>query len=208
MILYSDVMKHRNKIGKFFSETKRNPRTWDLYQSSGNVLSFGSGNVNDPNYQEIKNIFVNTFSCDSDTSSGADYKNLDEIEKTKKFDLIICEHVLEHVKIEDFINDLAEKLYNVGADDSKLVVTLPNIYNVGGFFCNFDHKNFAPPIDIAAILCCVGFELIDVYKWSKIHHMVQHFSMNEIEKFLENFLEKNYGLEVDRYVTMVFQKNG
>lgn len=33
-------------------------------------------------------------------------------------------------------------------------------------------------------------------------------NFSDTEKFIESFIEKHYGLQTDRYVTLVFQKNG
>lgn len=205
-ILYSDIVKQRGKINNYFSDAIRKPRIWTDYPCSGNVLSFGSGNVDSANHQEIKLNYNNVISCDSDLSSGSDYKNLVEIDK--KFDLIICEHVFEHIKIEEFIGGLAQKFYDICNDNSKFIITIPNVNNFGSFFSHFDHKNFSPPIDLAAIFCCVGFEVKEVYKWSKINHMINHNNFDDTENYLSIFLQKHYGLELDRYITMVFQKNG
>lgn len=206
MTSYIEIYKKRGEIGTYFSNAKRKPRIWNDYLYNEKVLNFGSGDVNAANHQEIKNIFRNVFSCDSDVSSGADYKNINEIDT--KFDLVICEQVFEHIKIEDFINGFAKKIFDICNQKSNLIITLPNIYNVGTFFSDFDHKNFSPPIDLAAIFCCNGFQIKEVYKWSKINHMVAQQQFNDTEKYLSFFLEKHYGLEIDRYITMVFEKNG
>ena len=151
-------------------------------------------------------MYKNIHTCDSDTTSGADYNNINNI--NQKFDLVICEHVLEHIDIQDIVGGLAKKLFDISNKNSKLVIGLPNINNFGSFFSHYDHKNFAPPIDIAAIFCCVGYDIIDFYKWSKINHMVTHSQFNDTEKYLSMFLEKHYSLEIDRYITMVFEKHG
>jgi hypothetical protein len=206
MLLYSNVVLNRSLICEKFPHLIRKQRVWqNYYHDNEKVLNFGSGNVEAVNHKEIKNLFKNVFSCDSDPSSGADYNSLDLI--NDKFDLIICEHILEHITVEKMY-EVAKKFDELLNDNGKLLVTLPNVLNFGSYFSHYDHKNYSPPIDIAAIICCVGFDVVDMFKWSKEKHMVYQSSMNETEKFLEYFLEKNYGLQTDKYITIILQKNG
>jgi predicted SAM-dependent methyltransferase len=206
MILYSEIFKTRAKITQAFPAVIRKPRDWSHYPCSDKVLNFGSGNVAAPNHVELKRYYKDVYACDSDPLSGADYMGINDVDK--KFGLIIAEHVFEHIKIDDIVNGLAQKFYSLLNDNSKLVITIPNIHNFGNFFVDYDHKNYAPPTDLAAIFCCCGFELIDYFKWSKARYMQFQASMNETDRYLEEFLESNYGLQLDRYITLVFTKNG
>jgi predicted SAM-dependent methyltransferase len=206
MISYSDVIAHRAKICSDFPSLNRKNRFWQNYFVEGKILNFGCGNVKAASHQEIKNVFRNVKSCDSDTTTGTDYNDIRLIDE--KFDLIIGEHVLEHIKVEDIINGLAQKFNNLLNENGKLILTIPNLHNFGAYFTDFDHKNSAPPIDLAAIICCANFDLIDMFKWSKDKHMISQLNMTDFEKTIEKFMEMNYGLETDRYITMVFNKNG
>jgi predicted SAM-dependent methyltransferase len=206
MILYSEVFKTRAKITQAFPTINRKSRNWSFYPCTDKVLNFGSGDVNAANHIELKNYYKNVYACDSDPLSGANYANINDVDQ--KFGLIIAEHVFEHIKVEDLVNGLAQKFYDLLNDNSKMVITIPNIHNFGNFFVDYDHKNYAPPTDLAAIFCCCGFELVDYFKWSKSKHMINQANMSKIDQYLEAFLESNYGLQMDRYITLVFAKNG
>ena len=206
MIYYSSVIANRAKICSQFPSLVRKRRIWHDFLVEGKVLNFGCGNIKAANYQEIKSIFRDVKSCDNDPTAGADYNSINSIDE--KFDLIIGEHVLEHIKVEDVINGLVQKFNSLLNENGKLVLTIPNLYNFGAYFNHFDHKNSAPPIDLAAIICCANFDLIDMFKWSKDKHMINQANMSKIDQYLEAFLESNYGLQMDRYITLVFAKNG
>lgn len=206
MIQYSEVIFYRKKIVEKFPQLIRKPRNWQDYVcEGGKVLNFGSGDVNAEHHKEIKNVFKNVCSCDSDPAFSADYLDLNLIDD--KFDLIVGEHVLEHIETKEVIN-IAKKFNSLLNDNGKLVLTIPNLNNFSSYFGDFDHKNSAPPVDLAAIVCCANFELIDFFRWSKLKHMQAQLGMNEAEKFIEHFMERHYGLQTDRYITMVHQKNG
>jgi len=206
MITYTEIIDQRSKIDSKFPTIIRKARTWQNYRNAKNVLHFGSGDVRNPNHKEIEKLFKCVKSCDICPSSGSDYSDINVIEE--KFDLIIAEHVLEHIEVVDVIENISKKFFELLNDQGKLIITIPNLYCFGTFLSDHDHKNFSPPIDTAAIFCCRGFDLIEYYKWSKLSHMSYQRSMLEIENFLEKFMEKNYGLQTDRYITMVFEKNG
>jgi predicted SAM-dependent methyltransferase len=208
MITYSQVIQQRGKIVSEYPEfsLKRKQRSWINYPCAGKVLNFGSGPTFSPFHKELSGIYHDIESCDNDPLALATYKNIEEI--TGSFDLIIAEHVLEHIEIDYVINFLANKLYTLLNNSGTLILTVPNIHNFGAYFTDFDHKNTMPPHDLAAIMCCTGLKLKDFYKWSKQKHMIAQESMNELEKFIESFLERHYGLQPDRYITIVFEKNG
>ena len=204
MISYSDVTAHRAKICSNFPALNRKNRFWQNYVVEGKTLNFGCGNVKAASHQEIKSVFKNVASCDNDITTGADYNDIKLIDE--KFDLIVSEHVLEHIKVEDVINGLIQKFNDLLNENGKLVITIPNLYNFGAYFTDFDHKNASPPIDLAAIICCANFNLIDIFKWSKDKHMKLQFNMTDAEKAIETFMETHYNLQTDRYITMVFNK--
>lgn len=208
-ISYSSVIENRAKIGAKFPKLVRKGRAWSEIPCVGTVLNFGSGKVTGANHSEIKRTYRLVFSCDSDPNSGADWASLEEATSGgRKFDMIVAEHVLEHIDTPTFVDVVSVRLAESINPDGKLVITIPNIYCFGTFFSDYDHKNFAAPLDIAAIICCRGFEMTDFFRWSKSKHMSYQVNMTEAERFVEEFVEKNYGLQSDRYLTMVFKKNG
>lgn len=206
MISYSEILEQRSKINSQFPALARKVRSWQNYANAIRVLHFGSGDVKKPNHREIENYFSIVKSCDSDPLSGSDYRDVYSIEE--KFDLIIAEHVLEHIETAEVIEKLSKKLFELLDLKGRLVITVPNLYCLGTFLSDHDHKNLSPPTDTAAIFCCRGFDLVEYYRWSKSNFMSYQNSMTEFEKSLEVFIDKNYGLQTDRYITMVLQKNG
>jgi hypothetical protein len=85
---------------------------------------------------------------------------------------------------------------------SPVIITLPNIMNFGGWFNNFDHKNFSPPADTAAMLELHGFHVIDLFGWSKPDRFRRHQEMDDGERRLCAIIEQNWGLTLPQYVTI------
>lgn len=205
-ITYTDIVTKRTQLHQKFEPLIRKTRRWNeaVFRKATRTLHFGSGNVNLPNHKEVCSLFPNVVACDADISSGADYFHLDQVEG--KFDLIISEHVLEHISINVLIRDVAPSLCDLLEKDGIMIITIPNIKNFGGYFSDHDHKNHVPPTDIAAIFNCFGLNVVDMYRWSKSSRMTKQNKMSDLEKMLEHFLEEYYELQTDQYVTMVFQK--
>ena len=205
-VSYSSIVSFRNIVTKKFPTVARKSRNWRAYPCEGKVLSFGSGKKTGSQFVELKSIYKNIVSCDSDPEAEADYRSIEDIQET--FDLIIAEHVLEHIDTDYFVNTLSQKISSIANNNCKLLITVPNLYCYGTFFSDFDHKNLCGSLDIACVLCAHGFALSDYYRWSKMNYMEAQNNFSETERFLEQFIEKNYGLQTDRYVTLVFEKNG
>ena len=203
VITYKDIISQRAKIHQKFKLLERKGRTFP--PCNNDVLHFGSGDVNSPNHKEIEKLYSKVYSCDSDEKSGSDYKDIFDI-VDKKFGMIICEHVLEHIPVEILINRISQKFSDLLIEDGILLVTLPNINNFSSYFSDYDHTCHVPPYDIASIICCRGFEVADMFRWSKSHKMLKQSEMNQTELFVENFMEMNYGLQLDQYVTMILKK--
>lgn len=205
-ITYTDIVSKRAEIHKKFEPLVRKTRMWNeiSFKETARTLHFGSGNIRLPNHREVCSMFPNVVSCDSDTSSGADYFNLDHVQG--KFDLIISEHVLEHIEINSLIKTVAPKLCGLLDSDGSMLITIPNIRNFGGYFSDFDHKNHVPPVDIASIFSCFGVNTVDMYRWSKSSRMAKQSKMTDSEKMIEKFLEEYYELQTDQYVTILFKK--
>jgi predicted SAM-dependent methyltransferase len=205
-INYSEVISFRSKISEKFPRPPRKTRAWKDYPAIGPVLNFGSGKKSGAHHAEISHYYKEVFSCDSDPNAEADFSSIDKIDK--KFSLIIAEHVLEHVETEYFVQEMSKIFYDLLLDNGKIVVTVPNLYCYGVFFSDFDHKNICGHLDMACIMCARGLSLAEYFVWSKMKYMNAQEKFSESEKMLETFMEKNYGLQTDRYVTMVFEKNG
>jgi len=207
-LVYSEVIKNRVIISTKFPVLERRGRVWRAFGCTGVVLNLGSGNVTCANHREIASAYSDcqVFSCDSDQNSGADWTSLEEATSSQKYDLIVAEHFLEHIDTQEFADTLSVQIVEAIKPKGTLVITIPNIYCFGTFFSDYDHKNFASPVDIAAIFCCRGLEIVDFFRWSKPKQMMYQENMTEVERFVESFIEKNYGLQTDRYVTMVFRK--
>lgn len=203
-ISYSNIVSFRSKVSEKFPKPIRKPRTWSSYSCKSTVLNFGSGKKDSANNRELISVYGNVKTCDSDPEAFADYCSIDQIEE--KFGLIVAEHVIEHIDTPFFVNTLSKRFSELLEKNGKLIITIPNLYCYGTFFSDFDHKNLCGHLDIACILCSKGLEIIDYFLWSKLNYMALQSNFSESEKKLELFMEKNYGLQTDRYVTLVFEK--
>jgi hypothetical protein len=203
---YSEIVSFRSKVSEKFPKPIRKPRMWKDYPTTGPVLNFGSGKKDGAHNLELLHYYQEVFCCDSDPNSGADFSSIEEVDS--KFSLIIAEHVLEHVETNYFVHELSKRFYDLLLDDGKLIITVPNMYCYGVFFSDFDHKNICGHLDMACIMCARNLQISDYFLWSKIKYMNLQNNFSDTEKFIESFIEKHYGLQTDRYVTLVFQKNG
>lgn len=156
-------------------------------------------------YRDYKEVF----SCDSDPNAEADFSSIDKIDK--KFSLIIAEHVLEHVETEYFVQEMSMSkiFYDLLLDNEKNSSSYSSqSVLLRFFFSDFDHKNICGHLDMACIMCARSLSLSEYFVWSKMKYMNAQEKFSESEKMLETFMEKNYGLQTDRYVTLVFEKRG
>lgn len=151
----------------------------------------------------LKEIASKVISIDCDRDSGADYVTTkDALQKeTKKYDGLFSEHVIEHIPIQaipKIFRDLRQ-LLNKGAE---VILTIPNIHNFGSFFSHYEHVNFSPPEHIASIIELEGFHCNKIFSWSKQRHVQRHTNLSEVEFFIASFLEKEFNLQLARYVTI------
>lgn len=203
MINYTDVFSRANELNKKFSPIPyASCRSLDIVRNK-RVLHFGSGALDKPNHQDIKALASDVIAVDSDPLSNAHYASMDYVDG--KFDLVFSEHTIEHISIDDLYHVIMSfmRLLKQGGD---VLITIPNIHNFGSWFSHYDHKNFAPPLHIAAIFECAGLILQQVYMWSKHSHVTRHANFDATEQYIASFLEREYGLMLARYVTMHFKK--
>lgn len=204
---YTSIVSFRRDISIKFQKIERRPRFWPRIVKGGSVLNYGSGKKDSESCREIISVYGNVKTCDNDPDAKPDYPGIEAI-KDQTFDLIIAEHLIEHIEVGYFIDVVSQKLSELVKDSGKLLITIPNTSCYGSIFSHYDHKNFSPPSDIACILSARNFNLIDCCLWSKQSHMIRQRNFTEMEKMLEKFMNENYGLQTDRYITMVFDKNG
>jgi predicted SAM-dependent methyltransferase len=151
----------------------------------------------------IEKISKKVISIDSDIESGSNYKTITEAidKETYKYDGLFCEHVVEHIPVQE-LPQIFKELRVLLKKDADVVITVPNIYNFGNFFQNYEHINYSPPIHIAAIIEMEGYKCDNIFSWSKQKHFIRHTNFNETEVYIANFMEREYGLQLGRYVTI------
>jgi len=207
MILsYTKVIENASKINERIEKIQYVSGRDVSFLKDKNIIHFGSGSVKKPNHEMIVNLSKKTISIDKDLMSGSDYKSIEDAIKNEKikYDALVCEHVLEHLNISS-IASIFKSFKNILKPDADVMVTIPNIYNFGAWFQDYEHVNFAPPNHIASIIEIQGYECVNMFMWSKHKHMLRHQSLNETDRYIANFLEKEYGLQLGRYVTIKFK---
>jgi predicted SAM-dependent methyltransferase len=209
---YQNIIDHAAQLNKRLGRVPYySMRPFEDALADRKTLHFGSGNTTNPNANHafFKKHATSITSVDIDPSSGADYKNLsDLINKNHKssYELIVSEHVFEHIEFKE-ISRIAEDFKYLLKPGGYVFFTVPNINNFGAWFSNHDHKNFAPPAEIAAIFEIVGFETTTRAGWSKSEHFERHKAFSNTEILLANFLYAEYGLEVYRYISYLLKSN-
>jgi len=203
MISYDKVIENASKIKERIGKIEYLPyRDLSCFHNK-EIIHFGSGKVEKSNHQMIKEIASKVISIDCDKDSGADYatpKNALQKE-TKKYDGLFSEHVIEHIPIQA-VPEIFRDLRCLLNKDAEVILTIPNIYNFGAFFSNYEHVNFSPPDHIASIIELEGFPCNKIFSWSKQRHVQRHSSLSEVEFFIANFLEKEFNLQLARFVTI------
>jgi hypothetical protein len=199
VISYSDIINRRIQICSRLPFPYVQGRSWEILRER-RVLSVGCGSVEGSQFLEIKQIAAGVGGVDSDPRSGAEFRALTEV-PAGEWDAAVAEHVLEHMTHEQVMEAFSE-LARVLPVGSPVIITLPNIMNFGGWFNNFDHKNFSPPSDIAAMLELHGFHVVDLFGWSKPDRFKRHMEMDLGERRLCEIIEQNWGLTLPQYVTI------
>jgi hypothetical protein len=168
--------------------------------SERRVLSLGCGSTESEQFRELLTYASHVDGVDSDPMSGARYVSLSDV-PTGGYEALVAEHVLEHMTHEQVLEAMAHAS-RVLLPGSPMIVTLPNVSNFGSWFNNFDHKNFSPPEDTAAIIELHGFQVVDMFGWSKQSRFERHARMTNEERRLCAFVEDNWGLTLPQFITI------
>ncbi len=198
-------MTYSQVIGKVEELQRRIPpkyvsgRVWDPIRGR-RVLNLGCGSVESEQFKEIASMAEHVDGVDSDPLSGARYTSLSEV-PAGEHNGLVAEHVLEHMTHDQVVASFTEASRILPAG-SVVIVTVPNITNFGGWFNNFDHKNFSPPINTAAIIELHGFFVAEMFGWSKPSRFERHANMTPEEQGLCAFVEEQWGLTLPQYVTI------
>jgi hypothetical protein len=199
VISYSDIINRSMQIRSRLPFPYVQGRSWEILRER-RVISVGCGSVESEQFLEISQVAAGVVGVDTDPRSGAHFTSLSEI-PAGEFNAAVAEHVLEHLTHEQVLDTFRE-LARILPKDSPVIITLPNIMNFGGWFNNFDHKNFSPPTDTAAMLELHGFHVIDLFGWSKPDRFRRHQEMDDGERRLCAIIEQNWGLTLPQYVTI------
>ena len=198
-VSYSDVIARRVQINSRIPPRYAPGRSWEPIRGR-QVLSLGCGSVEGEQFKELLAAAAGAEGVDTDPKSGAKFRTLLEV-PSGEFTALVAEHVLEHLTHEQVLSSFkqAARILPQGA---TVIITLPNINNFGIWFSDFDHKNFCPPVDTAAILELHGFQVMDMFGWSKPSRYQRHLAMGDQERALCAFMEANWGLTLPQYITI------
>jgi 2-polyprenyl-3-methyl-5-hydroxy-6-metoxy-1,4-benzoquinol methylase len=91
----------------------------------------------------------------------------EEIPTTQYFDMVFCNHVIEHVPDSDLAH-FVSLLTGLVSPKGKLIITTPNGLNPFSYACfmasDLTHLRMHSPYTIAELLAPVGFQLDGVYR--------------------------------------------
>ena len=199
VIGYTDIISKSTEICARIPSKYVMGRSWDPLQGRI-VISVGCGAVEGEQFKEISQIASHVAGVDNDPRSGAHFRALSDV-PAGVYNAAVAEHVLEHLTHDQVLETFRE-LARILPFDSPVIITVPNIMNFGGWFSNFDHKNYSPPVEMAAMLELHGFHVIDMFGWSKPERFKRHMEMGQDERRLCDFLEQNWGLTLPQYITI------
>lgn len=199
MLTYSQIIARRAEITARIPRTYTSGRTWNCL-SGKRVLSIGCGPVEGEQFREIQHHAAAVSGVDTDPLSGAAYRTLADVPEGDH-DALVAEHVLEHMTHEQVLDTFSHAA-RVLPSGGIVLITLPNVSNFGAWFSNFDHKNFSPPEDTAAMLELHGFHVDELFGWSKPSRFQRHLAMSEVERVLCRFMEENWGMTLPQFITI------
>lgn len=143
-----------------------------------------------------------TFDADQDLNSN--FSTLDAVRESKlMFDGMIANQVFEHILLDD-INDLISGLSTVMNTEAILLATIPNIQRGMYFFNNIDHKTPLMYYHLAAFFELNGFNVIDVYKYTKNFNAIAN--ADATSKQIIGILERLYDLDPAQFIAVVAKK--
>ena len=102
----------------------------EIIINAKNILDIGIGDLSTQLMSKYKNIFLSDkytgIDNRSEISTNLKYKNIDilDFETTKKYDLVICIEIIEHVQFRDW-EKLFNKLKSLISENGYLFITTP-----------------------------------------------------------------------------------
>lgn len=205
MISYSQIIQRKSEISARIPRQYTSGRTWAPIRGR-RILSLGCGSVDADQFRELADVGTTVDGVDTDPRSGATYTSLADV-PAGSHDALVAEHVLEHMTHEQVLEAYGHAA-RILPHGGIVIITLPNVSNFGSWFNNFDHKNFSPPDDLAAMLELHGFHVTELFGWSKPDRFQRHLKMGEVERAMCMFMEENWGLTLHQYVTFVAVRIG
>ncbi len=100
-------------------------------------------------------------SMDMDRSLPHDYYNLDEIDES--FDFVLLLEVLEHLNIQDGM-DVLERIFRLLNPGGYLVVSVPNIFCPGRQWLDSSHQTAYSWEELGGRLISKDFQLVEMFR--------------------------------------------
>jgi len=168
-----------------------------IFDKSKSLLEIGAGKS-----YTFKQVCDDYYTLDTDTDLDVTWHDIFLIDR--KFDYIIANQVLEHVK-KSLLEQTVKEWCDLLKKDGIILITLPNIQYWMKQIGDFDHKHPMAYFHAGAFLeLCGSVEIIDVYKYGKRVNAIQN--ANETEQFLFAFMSKWFELDPFDFITIIARK--
>lgn len=201
---YSDSLKEcYDKFGDVLDlPIISNPYTEILENyHSGDVLDLGAGKAL-VLYSALKSKLKEGryFSLDDDTQGIFDYNNITEVEKEKKFRLIVANQFFEHLDIEASIYIFKKASFHL-ADKGRFIITIPNTSHPNRQISNITHITPWGFNNSYLLYKYSGLNVLKIARYSKRH------PRSIIEKFLTRYISRVYRMDWCDSIILIGQKD-
>jgi SAM-dependent methyltransferase len=157
-----------------------------LLPQTNRVLEVGAGECPFLPKLQARNFNGVFKTMDIDRSQRFDYYSLDDVEGV--FDAVIMREVIEHLPRPIFYAYL-KKILAIIDPGGVLVITTPNPWAGGWYFCDYTHVSPWPPGDLYSILRWFGFSRVELcrtiwpsrYLWLKRLYWGVHSRFYDID---------------------------
>jgi SAM-dependent methyltransferase len=135
-------------------------------QDNVSILDVGAydRNLHDFLVKSCKKEF-SYWSMDIDKSLSHDYYSFEEIQK--KFDVIACLEIIEHLTSEEAL-DLLAKEYELLKEGGVLYISTPNVFHPTAFWRDSTHRSGYRYGELAGFLAALGYRELEIYRVGRI----------------------------------------
>jgi 2-polyprenyl-3-methyl-5-hydroxy-6-metoxy-1,4-benzoquinol methylase len=205
-ISYSQLTKWRSECRKLFGkfdqirvEQSAGIVCQRLYKG-GKVLDVGAG-VEKPLKQILGLSDDNYYSLDNDPDGNFNYTKPSEIPPPKKFDLIVLNQVLEHIRIDESVG-IMEQISKHLDLQGVIIISVPNSQHPVRFWGDATHITSWPIDDLYGLIRHCGLKVTTIARYNKYP-----LTRNPLKRFIIKTVCKTFRMDWCDSILIVAQRN-